>query len=405
MENKKYWIKDKIDTIAIFLYCFMIFYSMVKSFDYRVLWPDWWSKTWNVSVVLCTAIAMYKIYIYFDTYRVHACICLALIVISTIIKLTSSNDYISLIAATVMFFGTKYKNILKAMVISIGVFLVISCLCALVGIIPNNAQETRGQIKYSLGYIEHNGFMLYFYLMVLGLSLLIKEYRIIFSVVTCVITYILYHITGSVTSTAMIFFFALMVVLYELCKKNRALRSIYDVLLKFLMGLPIYNFLILAAGALYFNIYKRTEVDTTFVARLYWIDKALEESNFPLPQSNFEPTDVKFNLLWGIAGAYNINPGETLYMSLFISWGLLALVPCMIFLLYGSVKAYRKRDYAVLLVILSLAFIGISEAPHLNVASSAFFCVFIAARELPRKRKVRRRNAPRRRQGRRVSYE
>jgi hypothetical protein len=380
MNDKFKKVNDILEFVAILVYCYMIFYSISNSFAYQIQWPAWWAQTWNVSVMICTLMAAYKIYLNFDSRRVQAIICLVMLIIAVITRLVSSVDYLGLIAATIMFFNVDYRRILKALICSLSTFLVISLVCSLIGIIPNNTQFLRGQTRYSLGYVEHNGFMLYFFILVLGISLAVRKYKLLFGIVTILVTAILFHFTGSVTSSTVLVLFAMFTIANALIKKrDSALRKVFDLFLKVLTGLPIYCLLILLGSTFYFNSLQTDELTNTYWARIYWIDKALEEANFPMPYQNYEKTDVKFNLLWGVAGSDKIFPGETLYMGLFIRWGLLLLIPCMAFLLLGAYKTHKKRQYSILFVILSLALIGISEAPHYNVACAAFYCIFIAS--------------------------
>ncbi|WP_143087379.1 hypothetical protein [Butyrivibrio proteoclasticus] len=339
---------------------------------------------WKIAVDACCIVAGVKIYIYFDIDKKRSIAALLIMLTVTLMNMFELNDYVYLGAVIVMFMYVDYNKIAIVYTSFMGSLLAVILICSLLDIIPNFYGDTarlQGIKVYSLGYVEHNGFMLFFSFWAFAFLFVVKKHRMVAVFLVMAITGALYYFTASLTSMAIIGIGCMLCLLNEGIEKLSPRSFLYSVkqkLLYFLVGMPIYCAMGLAGLVLWFNITLPPYGANTFNSRLMLIDRALEEVGFNLPKSNYERVaDTSFNIITG-TGALNYYGGETLYGGSFVQNGLMVVILWIALIMAVLYKALKNKHYTIFFAVVALSILGMSEGFHVNVACSIFWIYLFA---------------------------
>lgn len=369
-----------MDFIALLTYGYMISIMGIRNACFSIPWGWNWYYTQEIVICIWIVIAIAKLYLFWHDNLVNTALAILFIVGVGIGKYAGLNDYIYLVMPMVMFMNVPYRKIAKLYATTLGLTWGITLLFAFKSVIPDYYKQIPGRDEpvHHLGYFNHNASMVFwmFFCMMLIMCINYSWKRVVIILFEIVGTIWLYRMTDSLTSTLLVLFFCVVLLIEFVLSTgaepiSKLFRRVTGILL---LGTPIYALVATWLGVLYYNRVGRNE--STLMSRFMLLEQALESVGVEFKNQTINPTeilqDVHFSWLLGTGNA-NIGGGDNLYGNLLLRDGLIVLVPYIAIQLYIMYMAYKKDAYTVLVFEAVLAVFGCLESSAIDV----IFCVFM----------------------------
>ncbi len=371
-----------LNNIAIFLYTYCTFSSLLDMAQYVKGWPDWYWKIREYSLYYFLVLAIIKLIFYYGKEKRVSGIACCVLCGTILLYVMGECDYRYIVYPMIAFYHADFRRIARYYVAVMGTILAVTYVCTKIGVVPDYyiSIPGRAQKVHTLGFGGHNAFMAYWLLIVLALLFLLEKskYRTLISIILVVGTWYFHALTDSETPTLLIYF-AIGVLLVDgiIMKTGKDFLRILggNWISRFMIGMPIYGALITIGGIFFYNKFQRSIIDNTFISRYYLACRALEETGARLPYATIKAADhladIQFHL-WNGTGVSNYSLGDILYANLLIRDGLMVLIPYVALQVWLLYRAYKSRNYMLGFLIAVVAVLNAAESVTLDIAFSIF---------------------------------
>ena len=401
-----------LNVIALAIFSMLVFLSIVGIADYQVIWFISLDKLNGLADIVLLIIALCKVFIYFDEDRTSALIGGGLLFFFIVLNQLDQCNYVQLIALIVSMMGIKIEKIAKVYVSVEGTTLILTFVLSAVGVISNEHAETTSRVIkniYSLGFSNHNPPMALWLMLVLAIVYLTRnsKFRIQVCVGMMALNVLLYVITGSNASFFIgMFILTLAIMDYVIPEKNEN-NLLSKLKVSFMSGLrlaSLYSIFFTVLGICFYGRFGRKGLPlTTLLHRFEIIYWELKLSGLPMPFYTLREAhmadvyfpyflsddlesgvyrNVDFNLIRGLG---EIKRGQLFsgsdieYFNILLFDGLMVLLPYVIFSIYLMHKAYKKKEYILMLCIAGSIFYGNFEALKSGYSALQVFVVILLA--------------------------
>ncbi len=366
-----------LDTALYFMYATLIFLSMIESAVYRIQLPIALYKFTNFFTSICLIYSLVKIWLYFDKDRRKSVTAMIFLTMAVILYLMGLCDYLLLVALIVAVFNSDYDRLIKFYTITVSVVLIVTFLCATTGVIKNISEylpERRESAMYSLGFVSHNAFVVYYLFVSLAFIYITRKskYQICVLILLSFISCVLYYFTASYTATILNILACLSVILGKVMsnlKYSSWASKVHRYFCYNLILSPIYSVIVTTIGVLFYNRFQRTILDGTLISRYYILDTALEIAGARLPFQTIDPSEVSkeisFNWLLG-TGTENGGGGDILYGRIFLNDGLVVLFVYVFIHVFMLYSCYKRKEFEMLVILSVVAVLGAIESVALD---------------------------------------
>ena len=347
-----------------------------------------------------------KVFLYFDADEEKALKALGLMSVIVVGKAVGYNDYMTLGALILAAYNMDFTKLAKVHVavtfVTLGIIFILS-LFGLVESVEYNEPSRVVRSFGSLGFANHNYFMLFWLFALLALLFLVygKRLQLLYYVFLIMITIFLWKLTGCNTVVIIGGFACLLSLLYSIlsrCNNVSIGKTIREKMSLLLVGMPFYGAVFTMIGLYLVGRYGYGEKLFSLWDRFGLLYRALERLGCYVPFNMIDEsdriTDISFSLLNGIGR--NEYPGpeyfDILYGKLFILDGLIAVLIYILICFGIMYKAYRLKQFNILIFMASYVFLGFVEATAISKVPGYIGLMFLFSMQLDYKNKNRVKN-------------
>ncbi len=390
-------IIDKVieffDDFFVITYMLIIIRSMVDTALYSAVWPEYVDLSLDMLIKICVLFAVIKLYYYYNEYKIEAMIALGMLIVSFIFKNMGINDYLYLVIPIVASFKTSFSKLSRAYLATVITILIATATLSILGFIPNYYEHNEGrfiQDFYSLGFTSHNSFAAFFLFASFAYLYLIRncKHKLLLIIGDLLAIIFVWYCTGSNTSTVIGIFVCVMLIVNYVIEENNSHIThirIKNLILKFMIGMPLYGIAVTIAGVLYFNAYQYSRMINTLVFRYQILCAALEKVGVSLPFQTIDSTLIDystgFNILTGVKEA-DFEFGDILYGQMLLRDGLIILVPYLIIHLWILYRLYAHKEYELFIICVGVSVTCCFESLVFDIAFSIFELLLFASPDI-----------------------
>ena len=375
-------ITNHCDSILCLLYSFLIFLSVADSATYntRILFADYKALFVNI----CIIYALFKIWLFFDVDRTKSLVAIVSMTVVILLKVMELSDFLFVVALAIALFNSDYDRLVKFYTATSSVFLLVTFICAETGVIRNVSEyniERNERPFYSLGFISHNAFTVYYLFVSLAIVYLSREYHYQFYIMALLLVLAigLYYITDSRTGFFLNLFACFNIFIDRLLARTNSGYLCKKVLRFFQFTLvltPIFSTVVTMIGVLFYNKYQRTIIEGTMINRYCLLNNALETAGIKLPyqrvSTDMISKEVAFNWLVGTGKEY-LDGGDILYGQIFLNEGVFFLLIYLLIHVFVLYVLYKKNKSELLVIYSTIVILGALESVVLD-------CLFLQKR-------------------------
>ena len=368
-------ITNHCDSILCLLYSFLIFLSMADSATYntRILIADY--KTLFVNI--CIIYALFKIWLFFDVDRTKSLVAIVSMTVVILLKVMELSDFLFVVVLAIALFNSDYDRLVKFYTATSSVFLFVTFICAETGVIRNVSEYNileNGRPVYSLGFISHNAYTVYYLFTSLAIVYLTREcrYQIHIMALLMMVSICLYYITDSRTGFFLNLFACFSILTCKLLskiKEGQLCQNVRRYLGVAFVLTPIFSVFVTFIGVLFYNKYQRTLINGTLISRYFLLDNALEIAGIRLPNQTISTDmiskEVVFNWMIGTGKGY-IDGGDILYGQIFLNEGVPFLLIYLLIHVFVLYVLYKKNKLELLVIYSTIAILGALESVVLD---------------------------------------
>lgn len=401
-----------LDCVVLTTFSLLVFLSIVGIADYQVNWAASLNRINGVADNVLLIVSLLKIFLYFDKNRVDAIIGGGLLSFFVLLNLLNQCDYVQLVALIVSMMGIKFEKIVKVYISVEGITLLVTFLASVIGLISNVYEERYTALVkniYCLGFSGHNTPMALCLMLSLALAYHTRKSKVRIQIIVLLMLFLtfMYTITGSNSSFIIGMVIMVLTIFEYILSESVENRIILKMRTGFLSGLrfaPFYSLLFTILGMCYYGRFGRIGLHFyTLVSRfeiIYWelglaglhmpfyaLREANKEGvNFPYFLSEDIESgaynNVDFNLLRGLGELKRgqlFGGSDIEYFNILLFDGLMVLLPYILLSVYMMNRAYKKKEFILIICIAGSIFYGNFEALKSGYTALQLFFVALFA--------------------------